>query len=191
MSISNDGDLELYLTLNGGTEMALGSNAFYGDGSFVAIGIDADENGAQFNGTISEGVVEGTWTGLAESGGTGGTFSGGLRTYGVAFVDVSAFSAIEGQPIEGSYEADDGSSGTLVLSLEKDEHGRDAVHLLVDGAAASALYPTEVTPTTLSFKGINGLGMIFTGVLSSTGEVSGTFFSVNRPGPVGSFSGSL
>ena len=191
MTISNDGELQFYFTLSDGTALALTEGIFNGDGSFVAVGIDPDGNGAQFNGTISEGVVEGTWAGLAELGNTNGTFSGVLRSYGLAFPDVSAFSAIEDQPIEGSYEATDGSSGTLVFWLQRDDHGRIAVRLMVDGVALSALYPTGVTSTSLSFRGINAFGRIFTGVLSNTGDVSGTFFSINRPGPSGSYSGSL
>lgn len=188
MTTSNDGELMMIAANDDEGDFVLFGN-LHGDGTFMVYGTEA-----VFNGRIVDGEVSGTWFGIMDYLGSNGTFSGMLVEYGLAFMDedlLAGFSLLEDESISGTYTGDDESSGAFVLSMEEDEHGRDAVSLLVDDYFPSALYPTAITETHISFSGINARGVIFSGTLSTTGEVEGSYVPIDPGDSGGTFSGSL
>ena len=105
---------------------------------------------------------------------------------------------LDGEIVHGSaHDADGFLSANFLMFLNGDEYGRYEVSMEVDldfdvsYEHTASFYVTEMTSTRIDFRGLCTSGEGFSGQLSTTGEVSGTYYNLYAGEPGGTFSGLL
>lgn len=202
MAVGNDGHYTVLVDVP-----ILQNGYWFNSGEFPitsASTFEGESGLGTLSGQISDGGVQGSWTGAGLLEAESGTFSGSMQEPGVVLeaAQLASFSAITGLEVEGQFSGEGWLDGAFFEIKIDEQHlnGLGEIEMTVgyfgtqyvDEIGDFAV--TEIDGSSASFVGLLTSGHRIDGVLTSAGDVSGTYTpllnSVDGLG-AGTFAGSL
>lgn len=196
LSVGNAGKLVMIAATNGADEG--GTTPIQANGDFTVF-----TGSATWTGNVSRrtGAVSGTWVGGSGTilDGLSGSFSGSVKTRPLAFLDVTLidnYAALDGQVVTGTIFDDAGVfQGDLTMRLAGNSEGAYQVDMDIDLAngdfETASFFALGMSATEIRFGGLSTSGEGFNGTLTTSGDVTGTYYDIDPSESGGTFSGSL